>query len=453
MLGFLTLHIKFSEFLVDFSFYFEYDMKHNKLMLFFSNITGGERMNTGDTVFMFVATVMVMLMTPGLALFYGGMVRSKNVLSTTMHSYSAMAIVSIQWILIGYSLSFGPDWHGLIGTFDWFGLNGVSYAPNPDYSSTIPHNLFMMFQLMFAILTPALISGAFAERMRFSAFLIFILLWTTIVYNPVAHWVWGVGGWLRELGALDFAGGNVVHITSGVAGLVLAIFLGKRKNINGSSPHHLPFTMLGAGLLWFGWFGFNVGSALSLNDVALTAFINTNIAAAASALTWMLSEWFFQSKPTAMGAACGVVSGLVAITPACGFVTPFSALLIGAIGGVLCFGAVFFLKTKFGYDDTLDAFGCHGIGGTWGGIATGLFATTTVNSDGANGLFYGNAALLLKQLVAIGATYAFTIIMTYAIIKAINFFLPVRVDEHEEHMGLDISMHGEKAYEYTERVN
>ena len=410
-------------------------------------------MNMGDTVFMFVTAVMVMLMTPGLALFYGGMVRSKNVLSTTMHSYSAMAIVSIQWIVIGYSLSFGPDWHGLIGTLDWFGLNGVTYAPNPDYSSTIPHNLFMMFQLMFAILTPALISGAFAERMRFSAFLIFILLWTTIVYNPVAHWVWGVGGWLRELGALDFAGGNVVHITSGVAGLVLAIFLGKRKNINGSSPHHLPFTMLGAGLLWFGWFGFNVGSALSLNDVALTAFINTNIAAAASALTWMLSEWFFQSKPTAMGAACGAVSGLVAITPACGFVTPFSALLIGAIGGVLCFGAVFFLKTKFGYDDTLDAFGCHGIGGTWGGIATGLFATTTVNSDGANGLFYGNAALLFKQLIAIGATYAFTIIMTYAIIKAINFFLPVRVDEHEEHMGLDISMHGEKAYEYTERVN
>ncbi|MGX5438274.1 ammonium transporter [Bacillus thuringiensis] len=408
-------------------------------------------MNMGDTVFMFMTTVMVMLMTPGLALFYGGMVRSKNVLSTTMHSYSAMAIVSIQWIVIGYSLSFGPDWHGIIGTLDWFGLNGVTYAPNPDYSSTIPHNLFMMFQLMFAILTPALISGAFAERMRFSAFLIFILLWTTIVYNPVAHWVWGVGGWLRELGALDFAGGNVVHITSGVAGLVLAIFLGKRKNINGSSPHHLPFTMLGAGLLWFGWFGFNVGSALSLNDVALTAFINTNIAAAASALTWMLSEWFFQSKPTAMGAACGVVSGLVAITPACGFVTPFSALLIGAIGGILCFGAVFFLKTKFGYDDTLDAFGCHGIGGTWGGIATGLFATTTVNSDGANGLFYGNAALLFKQLVAIGATYAFTIIMTYAIIKVINFFLPVRVDEHQEHMGLDISMHGEKAYEYVEK--
>ncbi|MDZ5606337.1 ammonium transporter [Bacillus pseudomycoides] len=408
-------------------------------------------MNMGDTVFLFLATVMVMIMTPGLALFYGGMVRSKNVLSTTMHSYSAMAIVSIQWIFIGYSLSFGPDWNGIIGTLDWFGLQNVTFTPNPDYSATIPHNLFMMFQLMFAILTPALISGAFAERMRFSAFLIFILLWTTIVYNPVAHWVWGGGGWLRELGALDFAGGNVVHITSGVAGLVLAIFLGKRKDLNGSSPHHLPFTILGAGLLWFGWFGFNVGSALTLNDVALTAFINTNTAAAASALTWILAEWFFQSKPTVMGAACGAVSGLVAITPACGFVTPFSALLIGAIGGVLCFGAVFFLKHKLGYDDALDAFGCHGIGGTWGGIATGLFATTSVNSGGADGLFYGNAALLWKQLIAIGATYAFTIIMTYAIIKAINFFLPVRVHEHEEQMGLDISMHGEKAYEYSEK--
>ncbi|WP_243521113.1 ammonium transporter [Bacillus pseudomycoides] len=408
-------------------------------------------MNMGDTVFLFLATVMVMIMTPGLALFYGGMVRSKNVLSTTMHSYSAMAIVSIQWIFIGYSLSFGPDWNGIIGTLDWFSLQNVTFTPNPDYSPTIPHNLFMMFQLMFAILTPALISGAFAERMRFSAFLIFILLWTTIVYNPVAHWVWGVGGWLRELGALDFAGGNVVHITSGVAGLVLAIFLGKRKDINGPSPHHLPFTLLGAGLLWFGWFGFNVGSALTLNDVAMTTFINTNTAAAASALTWILAEWFFQSKPTVMGAACGAVSGLVAITPACGFVTPFSALLIGAIGGVLCFGAVFFLKHKLGYDDALDAFGCHGIGGTWGGIATGLFATTSVNSGGADGLFYGNATLLWKQLAAIGATYAFTIVMTYAIIKGISFFLPVRVHEHEEQMGLDISMHGEKAYEYSEK--
>lgn len=404
-----------------------------------------------DSVFLFITTAMVMLMTPGLSLFYGGMVRSKNVLSTTMHSYSAMAIVSIQWILIGYSLSFGPDWNGIIGSFDWFGLQNVTFTPNEDYSATIPHNLFMMFQLMFAILTPALISGAFAERMRFSAFLIFILLWTTLVYDPVAHWVWGVGGWLRELGALDFAGGNVVHITSGVAGLVLAIFLGKRKDAESATPHHLPFTILGAGLLWFGWFGFNVGSALTINDIAMTAFINTNTAAAASLLTWILAEWFFQSKPTVLGAACGAVSGLVAITPACGFVTPMSALLIGAIGGVLCFTSVYFLKHKLGYDDTLDAFGCHGIGGTWGGIATGLFATTSVNSAGADGLFYGNAALLGKQAIAIGATYAFTIIMTYIIIKGISLFLPVRANEYEEHMGLDISMHGEKAYEHIEK--
>ncbi|WP_369900688.1 ammonium transporter [Bacillus manliponensis] len=408
-------------------------------------------MNMNDSVFLFTTTAMVMLMTPGLALFYGGMVRSKNVLSTTMHSYSAMAIVSIQWILIGYSLSFGPDWNGIIGSFEWFGLQNVTFTPNEDYSATIPHNLFMMFQLMFAILTPALISGAFAERMRFSAFLIFILLWTTLVYDPVAHWVWGVGGWLRELGALDFAGGNVVHITSGVAGLVLAIFLGKRKDAKSATPHHLPFTILGAGLLWFGWFGFNVGSALTINDIAMTAFINTNTAAAASLLTWILAEWFFQSKPTVLGAACGAVSGLVAITPACGFVTPMSALLIGAVGGVLCFTSVYFLKHKLGYDDTLDAFGCHGIGGTWGGIATGLFATTSVNSAGGDGLFYGNAALLGKQAIAIGATYAFTIIMTYIIIKGISLFLPVRANEYEEHMGLDISMHGEKAYEHIEK--
>ncbi len=416
------------------------------------NITGGKTMHMEDTVFVFLSTVMVMIMTPGLALFYGGMVRSKNVLSTTMHSYSAMAIVSIQWIFIGYSLAFGPDWNGLIGNFDWFGLQHVTFTPNEAYSATIPHNLCMMFQLMFAILTPALISGAFAERMRFSAFLIFILLWTTLVYDPVAHWVWGIGGWLRELGALDFAGGNVVHITSGVAGLVLAIFLGKRKDAHDSSPHHLPFTILGAGLLWFGWFGFNVGSTLTLNDVALAAFINTNTAAAASALTWMLTEWFFQTKPTVLGAACGAVSGLVAITPACGFVTPLSALIIGAIGGALCFLAVYFLKHKLGYDDALDAFGCHGIGGTWGGVATGLFATTSVNSAGADGLFYGNAALLWKQLLAIGATYAFTAIATYAIIKGISLFLPVRAHEHEEKMGLDLSLHGERAYEQIESL-
>lgn len=402
--------------------------------------------NIGDTVFIFLATVMVMLMTPGLALFYGGMVKSKNVLSTTMHSYGAMAIVSIQWILIGYSLSFGPDWKGLIGGLDWIGLKDVTFAPNKDYSATLPHNLFMMFQLMFAILTPALISGGFAERMRFSAFIVFILLWTTIVYDPVAHWVWGVGGWLRELGALDFAGGNVVHITSGVSGLVLAIYLGKRKDAHASAPHHLPFTVLGAGLLWFGWFGFNVGSALTLNNVALTAFINTNTAAAVAAISWVVCEWIFTKKPTVLGAVSGAISGLVAITPACGFVTPISSIVIGLLGGAICYFAVFYMKKKLGYDDALDAFGCHGIGGTWGGIATGLFATKSVNEAGADGLFYGNAALLGKQAIAIGATYVFAAVATFLIIKAISLVIPVRANEEEEALGLDISMHGEKAY-------
>ncbi|MFX3622467.1 MAG: ammonium transporter [Ectobacillus sp.] len=403
-------------------------------------------MNIGDTVFLFLATVMVMLMTPGLALFYGGMVKSKNVLSTTMHSYAAMAIVSIQWILIGYSLSFGPSTSGLIGSLDWIGLKNVTFEPNTDYSATLPHNLFMMFQLMFAILTPALISGAFAERMRFSAFLIFMVLWTTFVYDPVAHWVWGVGGWLRELGALDFAGGNVVHITSGVSGLVLAIYLGKRKDADTSTPHHLPFTVLGAGLLWFGWFGFNVGSALTLNDVALTTFINTNTAAAMASISWVVCEWIISKKPTVLGAVSGAVSGLVAITPACGFVTPLAALAIGLLGGAICYFAVFFLKRKFGYDDALDAFGCHGIGGTWGGIATGLFASKSVNEAGANGLFYGDAALLGKQLIALISTYAFAAAATFIIIKAISLFLSVRANEEEEALGLDITMHGEKAY-------
>jgi Amt family ammonium transporter len=408
-----------------------------------------EGINMGDTVFLFLATVMVMLMTPALALFYGGMVRSKNVLSTTMHSYSAMAIVSVQWILIGYSLAFGPSWHGLIGSLDWVGLKGVTFKPNADYSATVPHNLFMMFQMMFAILTPALISGAFAERMRFSAFIVFMLVWTTFVYDPVAHWVWGVGGWLRELGALDFAGGNVVHITSGVSGLVLAIVLGKRKDAASVAPHHLPFTVLGAGLLWFGWFGFNVGSALTLNDVALTAFINTNTATAMAAIGWVLCEWIISKKPTVLGAVSGAVSGLVAITPACGFVTPVSALVIGLLGGAICYFAVFFLKRKLGYDDALDAFGCHGIGGTWGGIATGLFATTSVNEAGANGLFYGEAALLGKQLIAICATYAFAAIATFLIVKAIGLFMQVRANDEEESLGLDITMHGEKAYHET----
>ena len=374
-------------------------------------------MQMGDTVFMFFCALLVWLMTPGLALFYGGLVRSKNVLSTTMHSLTSLAIVSIVWIVFGYSLAFAPG-NAWIGGLDWVGLKGVGFEPG-SYSETIPHSLFMMFQMTFAVLTTAIISGAFAERIRYSAVVVFTLLWVTFVYAPVAHWVWG-GGWIGEMGALDFAGGNVVHISSGVAGLVVAIVLGKRKDAASSSPHNLIYTLLGGAVIWFGWFGFNVGSALTLDSVAMFAFINTNTAAAA---------------------------GTVAITPAAGFVTPFASIIIGFIGGIVCFWGVFSLKAKFGYDDALDAFGLHGIGGTWGGIATGLFATTSVNDGGANGLFYGDPSLLWKQVVAIVATYAFVAVVTYVIIKLVNVFFKIRATEEEESVGLDLTMHGEKAYQ------
>ncbi|MCY8757704.1 ammonium transporter [Bacillus sp. GM2] len=402
-------------------------------------------MQMGDTVFMFFCALLVWLMTPGIALFYGGLVRSKNVLSTVMHSLSSIAIVSIIWILFGYSLAFAPG-NPLIGGLDWIGLQGVGFEPNADYSETIPHTLYMMFQLTFAVLTTAIISGSFAERMRFPAFILFSVLWAVFVYSPVAHWVWG-GGWLDELGAIDFAGGNVVHISSGVAGLVVAIVLGKRKNISDTAPHNLLLTLLGATLIWFGWFGFNVGSALTIDEVAMTAFINTNTAAAAGLIGWILAEWLINKKPTMLGAVSGAIAGLVAITPGAGFVTPFSSVWIGLIGGIVCFWGVFSLKKKFGYDDALDAFGLHGLGGTWGGIATGLFATTSVNADGANGLFYGDISLLWKQLIAIAATYLFVAIVTYAIIKIVSIFFKLRASEDEESLGLDLTLHGEKAYQ------
>ncbi|EWH23682.1 ammonium transporter [Bacillus haynesii] len=402
-------------------------------------------MQMGDTVFMFFCALLVWLMTPGIALFYGGLVRSKNVLSTVMHSLSSIAIVSIIWILFGYSLAFAPG-NPLIGGFDWIGLHGVGFEPNADYSETIPHTLYMMFQLTFAVLTTAIISGSFAERMRFPAFVLFSVLWAVFVYSPVAHWVWG-GGWLDELGAIDFAGGNVVHISSGVAGLVVAIVLGKRKNISDTAPHNLLLTLLGATLIWFGWFGFNVGSALTIDEVAMTAFINTNTAAAAGLIGWILAEWLINKKPTMLGAVSGAIAGLVAITPGAGFVTPFSSVWIGLIGGIVCFWGVFSLKKKFGYDDALDAFGLHGLGGTWGGIATGLFATTSVNADGANGFFYGDISLLWKQLIAIAATYLFVAIVTYAIIKIVSIFFKLRASEDEESLGLDLTLHGEKAYQ------
>ncbi|MBI5585485.1 MAG: ammonium transporter, partial [Deltaproteobacteria bacterium] len=339
-----------------------------------------EAINTGDTAFVLISAALVMFMTPGLALFYGGMVRQKNVLGTIMHSFIILGLITVEWVLWGYSNAFGPSLNGIIGSLDWFGLAGVGPAPFKDYAATIPHQGFMVFQMMFAVITPALITGTFAERMKFSTFLVFTLLWATLVYNPVAHWVWGIGGWLRNLGALDFAGGTVVHINSGVAALAAAFVIGKRQGYGHEAfhPHNLPMTILGASILWFGWFGFNAGSALGANGLAGSAFIATHIAAAAATLSWVLTEWLYRGKPTTLGAASGCVAGLVAVTPAAGFVGPVSALIIGLAAGALCYFAIF-LKHKLGYDDALDVVGVHGVGGTFGALATGLFASKAVN--------------------------------------------------------------------------
>ncbi|MBN2037112.1 MAG: ammonium transporter [Chitinispirillaceae bacterium] len=405
--------------------------------------------NGSDTGWVLISTALVMLMTaPGLALFYGGLVRRKNVLSTIMQSFFMLCLISVQWVLFGYSLAFGPDIGHVVGGLQWLGFKGVGLAPNPDYSSTIPHMLFAIFQMMFAVITPALITGAFAERMKFSSFALFSLLWATLVYAPLCHWVWGVGGWLRELGALDFAGGTVVHISSGISALVCALVLGKRKNLNGGAipPHNMVLTMIGAALLWFGWFGFNAGSALSPNETAVNAFATTNTATAAAALTWLVLEWIIAGKPTALGAATGAVAGLVAITPACGFVSPLSAILIGIMVGVICYFAVTFVKHKLGYDDSLDAFGVHGIGGITGALATGLFASKLVNDGGNDGLFFGNPSLLGTQAIAIATTILFAGGMTFIILKAVNLVMGLRVKEEEEIIGLDNTQHKESAY-------
>jgi len=407
--------------------------------------------NTGDTSFILISTALVLVMTPALALFYGGMVRKKNVLSTTMHSLIIMAVASILWVLVGYTLAFGPDHAGLIGGLDWAGLSGVGIEPNPDYAATIPALLFMAFQLMFTIITPALISGSIAERMRFPAFLAFIVFWLLIVYYPLAHMVWGVGGFFRELGALDFAGGTVVHISSGVTGLVAAIILGKRKVLGKEAliPHNIPMTILGAGLLWFGWFGFNAGSALGANGLAVYAFVNTNTSAAAALLSWVAVEWIHHGKPTVLGAASGAVAGLVSITPGAGFVTPTSSIIIGLVGGSLCYLAVSVLKPKMGYDDSLDAFGCHGIGGIWGALATGLFATKAVNSAGADGLLYGNPMQLGVQALSVALTIVLAASATFVILKLVGAFTKLRATSEEEEMGMDLAMHGEEAYPDT----
>ncbi|MEI9478084.1 MAG: ammonium transporter [Deltaproteobacteria bacterium] len=405
------------------------------------------KVDAGDTSWVLFSAALVMLMTPGLALFYGGMVRKKNVLGTIMQSFIALAVITIQWVLYGYSISFGPDIGHVTGSLRWVGLRGVGLDPYPDYAATIPHQAFMIFQMMFAVITPALITGAIAERFKFKTYLVFLLLWSTFVYDPLAHWVWGMGGWIRNLGALDFAGGLVVHISSGVAALAAAMVVGRRKGYGHEPmpPHNLTMTLLGAALLWFGWFGFNGGSAVASGSLATSAFVVTHISTAAAALSWMIAEWKYRGNPTVLGAASGAVAGLVAITPASGFVGPVSAIGIGLAAGVLRYGAIN-LKNKFGYDDSLDVVGVHGVGGTWGAIATGLFASKAINAAGADGLIYGNVSLLGVQVLSVVSALIYSFVVTLIILKVLDWTMGLRVSEEHEVTGLDLSQHGESGY-------
>jgi len=410
-------------------------------------------MNTGDTAWVLMSSTLVLLMTVGLAFFYGGMARRKNVLSLLMQCFIIMCVISLQWVLYGYSLAFGPDaGGGIIGSLAWLGLKGVGGQPNSDYAATIPHQVFMIFQAMFAIITPALIIGAFAERIKFSAFLMFTVLWTTLVYDPLAHWVWGTGGWLRNLGALDFAGGIVVHVSSGVSALVMAVLLGKRIGYDKHAfrPHNLPWTVLGAGLLWFGWFGFNAGSALAANSLAANAFVTSNTSAAAAGLTWAIIEWRKHGAPTLLGTVTGAVAGLVAITPACGFVTPLNAIFIGVLVSIFCFLAMTRIKALFGYDDSLDVFGVHGVGGIWGTIATGIFAEKAVNAAGADGLLFGGLQQFMVQGLLVVAAAAYAVSLTWLLFKLIDFLIGMRVDKKDELIGLDLTQHNESAYTVLE---
>jgi Amt family ammonium transporter len=403
------------------------------------------KIDTGDTSWLLISTALVMLMTPALGFFYGGLVGKKNVLSTLTHSFFILCLISVQWVLWGYSLSFSPDTGaGLIGGLGWVALKGVGFDPNPDYAATVPHQAFMAFQMMFAVITPALITGSFAERVSFKAYVLFSLLWATLVYDPIAHWVWGTGGWLRMFGALDFAGGTVVHISSGVSALVAAILIGRR--LKSSEPHDATMTILGASLLWFGWFGFNAGSALASGGLATSAFVVTNTATAMAGLTWITVSWLHKGRPSVLGMAAGAVAGLVAITPASGFVDVSGSILIGLGAGVFCYLAMQ-LRPKLKIDDALDVWAVHGIGGTWGAIATGIFATVAINAAGANGLLAGNPEQLLKQAVAVGATWLYAGVATFIIVKVIDVTIGMRVKESEESIGLDASQHGEIAYQ------
>lgn len=404
--------------------------------------------DTGNTAWVLIAAAMVFFMTPGLALFYGGMARSKNVLSTIMQSFFLIGVISVEFMLIGYTLIFGDDVHGIIGSLNKIGLMGTENSILE--GANIPEMAFIAFQCMFAIITPAIMSGSITGRMRFAPFVVFAVIWSVLIYNPMAHWVWG-GGFLANLGALDFAGGLVIHVLSGVSGLVLCLLLGRRRGYGRMPmlPHHLPMTVLGGAMLWFGWFGFNAGSALGAGPLAANAVLTTQMSAAIGIVGWVLVERYHRGKPTVLGAVSGGVSGLVAITPAAGFVTPVAAIPIGFVGAICCYVAVAVLKSKFGYDDSLDAFGIHGVGGMWGAIATGLFATVSVNPDGADGLFYGGN-LLIPQLISLVVAIALAIIGTTIIFKVVSLFMDMRVSISAESLGIDISEHGEGAYNQSE---
>lgn len=397
------------------------------------------KIDTGDTAWLLLSTALVMLMTPALSLFYGGMVRSKNILATLMQSFVSLGIISVLWVIYGYSLSFGPDVHHIIGSLDWAMLNNVSSNPSSVYCPTISHQLFMLYQMMFAVITPALITGAFAERFKFKTYLVFLVVWFTLVYCPIAHWVWGQGGWIKNLGGLDFAGGLVVHIASGMSALVVVLMIGRRLGWKKEqiSPHNLSLTILGASLLWFGWFGFNAGSALGANGLAVKAFLTTQLAAAAGALGWLFIEWKRSGVPTTLGIASGAIAGLVSITPAAGYVSPMFAIVIGFIGGIICYCAVR-TKLKFNIDDSLDVVGIHGTGGVWGAIATGIFATT--------GAIAGNWHLLGIQFLSVFSVIAYSLVMTFVITKVLDATMGIRVSADEEVLGLDISQHGERGY-------
>ena len=403
--------------------------------------------NGADTAFVLAAAGLVLLMTPGLALFYAGMVRSKNVLGTIMQSLVLISLISLEWVYLGYSMAFGPDVSGVVGDLSWIGLRGVTNSPSATYATTIPHTVFMIYQCMFAVITPALIAGAFAERMRFPAFVLFSLLWAVVVYNPVCHWVWGNGGWLAKKGVVDFAGGLVVHATCGMAALAAVMVIGPRKGYGQTNfmPHNLPMTMLGTGLLWFGWFGFNGGSALAANEVAATAFVATHLGGMSGMAMWTVMEWIKLGKPTTLGAASGAIAGLATITPGAGFVGPNAAIIIGLIAGMVCYGAVN-LKSRFKFDDSLDVVGIHGAGGVIGSLLLGIFASKSVNSAGVDGLLAGNAALLASQAFGVAVVCAYAFVMSWLLLKGIDLLLGLRISEEAEHQGLDYTEHSETAY-------